>query len=114
MIIQILLSLGFVFVLLLYLMNARLASPMSVFALSGAGFGLTIVWFPEIMNTVAHMVGVGRGADLITYCFAMIGIALFEIIFLKIRQLNQHITQIVREAAVAKAEASRSNSGKKP
>lgn len=105
MIIQILLSFGLGFILLFYLANSRRASPTSVFAVLGAGSGLVFVWNPQLATKIAEMLGVGRGADLLFYCWVMISIALFLSVHFKFRQLNQQITDLVREIAIADARA---------
>jgi hypothetical protein len=62
------------------------------------------VIFPELTNDVAHAVGVGRGADLITYLIE-VGV-LFVIVhyYTKFVELQAQITQLVREIALLRAE----------
>ena len=105
MIIKILLSLGLGFILLLHLANNRRRSPITLIAVLGAGSGLLFVWNPELANRMAEMLGVGRGADLIFYCWVMISIALFLTVHFKLRQMNECLTELVRETAISEALA---------
>jgi hypothetical protein len=105
MIIQVLLSFGLSFIILFYLANSRRNSPTNMFALFGAGSGLIFVWNPQLANDVARFLGVGRGADLIFYCWVMISIALFLNIHLKFRQQSELLTDLIRKTAIAEARA---------
>ncbi|HME26122.1 MAG TPA: DUF2304 domain-containing protein [Acetobacteraceae bacterium] len=111
MIMKILLSLGLGFVLFLYLANNRRRSPITLIALLGSGSGLVFVWNPELANRIAEMLGVGRGADLIFYCWVMISIALFLTIHFKLRQMNESLTEFVRETAISEARAKKPTTG---
>ena len=86
-----------------FLRRAKL--PVHILVLFGllAGAGLMVV-FPEATNDVAHYVGVGRGADLITY-LVEVGV-LFVIIhyYTKFVELQGQITHLVREIALLRAE----------
>jgi hypothetical protein len=66
--------------------------------------GILFVLFPSVTDKLAHFVGVGRGADLVTYLFItfffLAGIALYS----KIRKLEADQTEIVRKIAVQRAE----------
>src|SRR5579864_3002217 len=105
MIIKILLSLGLSFIILFYLANSRRNSPITLFALLGAGSGVVFVWNPDLANEVAQVLGVGRGADLIFYCWVLISIALFLSLHFKFRQQSQQLTDLVRKTAIAEAQA---------
>jgi small membrane protein len=64
---------------------------------------ILFILLPGITNTIAHKLGVGRGADLVFY----ISIIIFWFVVLKlyarIRRLEQIITQIVRKDALDEA-----------
>jgi hypothetical protein len=63
---------------------------------------IIFVIFPEVTNNIAHLFGVGRGADLITYLFET---AIFFIIihyFSKLVEFENKMTKIVREIAYLK------------
>lgn len=68
------------------------------------GLAALAVIFPELTNDIAHAVGVGRGADLITY-LVEVGL-LFVIVhyYAKFVELQAQITQLVREIAILRGE----------
>ncbi len=66
-----------------------------------AGFFVVV---PEATNRLAHAVGVGRGADLVTY---LVELALFFIIihyYTLFVDLDARVTALVREIALLRAE----------
>ena len=65
--------------------------------------GLAIV-YPESTTRVARLIGIDRGADLISYC-AVLGflIGLF-VMYLKYRKVQNQMTALVRELAFHKRE----------
>ena len=65
------------------------------------------VLFPDATNEIAHVVGVGRGADLIMYLLH-VGL-LFVIIhyYTKFVELQQQITHLVREIALLRSQLDR-------
>lgn len=75
---------------------------MTVFLLLGAG-AIAVV-MPETTNEIAQFVGVGRGADLVTY------IAIIAVMFVllhyysKFVELQAKLTELTRELAIIRAE----------
>ncbi len=59
---------------------------------------------PEDVTRVAHLLGVGRGADLVLY--ALVAAFTFAVInfYLRQRELNQRITELARAVALRDAE----------
>lgn len=76
---------------------------MTVFLLLGAG-AIAVV-MPETTNEIAQFVGVGRGADLVTY------IAIIAVMFVllhyysKFVELQAKLTELTRELAIIRAES---------
>lgn len=97
MIIQAILTLG----LLLCLVYAFLQRQKSRLISLGISIvsvpGIYFVLFPENANQLAHLVGVGRGADLILYCWLVISLIVSLNLQLKILQLQGLITDLARE-----------------
>ena len=91
--------------------SRHLADAMSALSL----IGIALVFFPEVTNSIAEKVGVGRGADLVLYCFILISLAAVFNIHLRIRSFNESITELARSIAISSAikpasqEAARSN-----
>lgn len=56
---------------------------------------------PDTTRVVAAALGIGRGADLVFYC-AIVGAAIgFFAIFVRLRALDEQITELVRHTALA-------------
>jgi small membrane protein len=110
-IIQIILILGLLLCLLYAFIQRQksrlLSRAMSIVALTG----MYLVLFPEHTNTLAHLVGVGRGVDLLLYCWLVISIIVSMHLQIQILQLHGLITQLVREMAVQGARRSAAEAG---
>lgn len=100
MIIQFVLSGGLFLILLYYLSNSRRTPVISLIATGGAVSGILFVWDPALSTKIATNLGVGRGADLIFYCWGLISVALFLSVHLKFQKLNDALTLLVREMAL--------------
>jgi hypothetical protein len=79
-----------------------LSKATSIVALTG----IFLVLFPEYTNTVAHGMGVGRGADLILYCWLVISIIVSMNLQLQILHLQRLITELAREMTLQDARGS--------
>jgi hypothetical protein len=66
--------------------------------------GAAMILFPETASQVAHLFGVGRGADLITY-IAIVTV-LFALLhyYTKFVEVDAQVTRLVREIALLRAE----------
>jgi hypothetical protein len=73
-----------------------LSKAMSIVALTGIYF----VLFPEHTNELAHFVGIGRGADLVLYCWLVISIIVSLNLQFQILELQRIITELTREMAL--------------
>jgi hypothetical protein len=68
------------------------------------GLAALAVVFPESTNDIAHAVGVGRGADLITY-LVEVGLLFVTVhYYTKFVEVDTHITKLVRELAIVRSE----------
>jgi hypothetical protein len=84
---------------------ARLRSRASDVMLVAVCFGIAtlMVFRPDVATRLAHLVGIGRGVDLIFY-LAIPGLALLLLLqFAKTRDLNLKLTAVIREMAIANA-----------
>jgi hypothetical protein len=61
-----------------------------------------IIIFPDTTSYVAHLLGIGRGADLIIYTSLLVTFYLIFRIHLTLAHLEQEITEIVRAIALAR------------
>jgi hypothetical protein len=103
MIIQVLLIAGLLLCLLyafLQRAKSRLVS-LGIAVVSVAG--IYFVAFPAQTAWLAHIVGVGRGADLVLYCWLVISLAVSISLEFKILSLQGMITVLARELALQSA-----------
>ena len=61
-----------------------------------------IIW-PDITNSIAHKVGVGRGADLVFYISILIFWFIILKLYARLRKLEQMITDVIRKDALDNA-----------
>ncbi len=69
--------------------------------LVGAAGGIVLVMDPELSTRIANLLGIGRGADLVFYLIIIIGLFYAVGTRSRISRLEQKLTQIVREQAIA-------------
>ena len=77
---------------------------MTVFLLLAAGAVAVIV--PNMTSEVAQFVGVGRGADLVTYIAIIAVMFVLLHYYTKFVELQQKMTELAREMAILRAENS--------
>lgn len=65
--------------------------------------GVVLVLFPELTGDVANAVGVGRGADLILYCFVLAALVAILNLHLRLRAVLETTTDIARAVALTSA-----------
>jgi hypothetical protein len=78
---------------------------MTVFVLLGAG--AVAVVFPDITQDAAELVGVGRGADLVTYIAIVAVMFVLLHYYTKFVDLQRQLTEVARELAILRAEVDR-------
>ena len=70
-------------------------------ALVGFGaFAVTSVVFPNIWNAIAHVVGVGRGTDLLLYGTIMVLLGYMATSYVRFRDLENRFTKLARRIAL--------------
>ncbi|MBA2587442.1 MAG: DUF2304 domain-containing protein [Alphaproteobacteria bacterium] len=63
--------------------------------------GLVLIWKPDLANVLARWVGIGRGADLILYCFVVVGMIVTLNVHLRVNAQRTMITELARSIALA-------------
>ena len=101
MTIKLLLTVGVLAVLLYAVTHRRQTPAVSLVISAGSVVGGFFVWFPETANDVARWVGVGRGADLVFYCWLVISAGATLNLHVKARAAHTQFTMLVRELALA-------------
>ena len=104
MIFQLLLSFGLFFIVLYAFKQKSKSLIVSIITAVSALSGLYFVWAPNQANTLAHVIGVGRGADLIFYCWVVISLLLLLNLHFKIRSNQEFITILARRIAILETE----------
>ena len=85
---------------------------MTVFLLLGAG--AVAVVMPDLTSEVAQFVGVGRGADLVTYIAIIAVMFVLLHYYAKFVELQQKLTELTREMAILRAEQQQKSAGGEP
>jgi hypothetical protein len=55
---------------------------------------------PDSTRAVAGVLGIGRGADLVLYCFVLAVLIGFYAVYVRLRRLDAALTQLVRHLAL--------------
>jgi hypothetical protein len=71
-----------------------------VLTLGLVALGVVFVINPQFTNQLAHLVGVGRGADLILYALFPATVSMFLHLYRRNRQLEEKLTELAREMAL--------------
>lgn len=61
---------------------------------------LILIIFPDFTTVVAHVLGVGRGADLLFYFSLVGGIYVALLMYMKIRELDRKLAELTRAMAL--------------
>lgn len=69
--------------------------------------GAVAVLFPMLTTRVANFLGVGRGADLITYTAIVTVMFVLVHYYTKFVELQRQVTELTRELAILRAEVDR-------
>ncbi len=65
--------------------------------------GAATLW-PDMTSRIANLAGIGRGADLVSYCGIVVMLVGFWLVYLHLRRMRLEITVLVRELALLEAE----------
>jgi len=98
--IQPLLVLGLLAALVAYLVFLRTTLRDRIIAAALGVFAVLAVVFPDLTNSAAHRLGVGRGADLLIYMLVLCGVFGFLLVHARLRRIEDRLTAIVRRQAL--------------
>lgn len=68
-----------------------------------AAVGIYFAWRPDDLSAIAHLMGVGRGADLLLYIWVVVSFLAIVALMLRLRALREQITTLVRHIALTEA-----------
>ncbi len=100
MIIQLVLCAGLAFALFYAYLQRRKSRAVSLGIMLVSAAGILAVLAPNASNAVAHAVGVGRGADLVVYCWIVITLLVSVNLQFKILRMQHNLTVLTREIAL--------------
>jgi hypothetical protein len=66
--------------------------------------GILFVLYPSLSNQLAHLVGVGRGADLVIYLFIIFSFIFGAYLYAKFRKLKEEQAELIKKIAVENAK----------
>ncbi|PWH04980.1 DUF2304 domain-containing protein [Brachybacterium endophyticum] len=107
LVIQILLILG-ILGITFWLFRTRGARQLAVRRLLIMGFAVfavAAVAFPRLLTRLAHLVGVGRGADLLLYATVIVLLGLIALQEVRAKNEEKRITHLARRIALDEAES---------
>ena len=65
--------------------------------------GLSVM-FPDLLTSLAQLVGVGRGADLLLYVLVVTFMLVSVVLFRRLNELERRYTQLARQMAISRVE----------
>ena len=68
-----------------------------------AAFAVVSILFPEVWNRIAHLVGVGRGTDMVLYALVVAFLSFTVTTYLRFRELETRYTKLARRLALDEA-----------
>jgi hypothetical protein len=107
MIIQIIFIIGLIFCLVYAFVQRQKSRAISLMLAATSTAGIVFVAFPELSSQLATYVGIGRGADLILYCWLIISLVVSVNLQFKILSLQRNITDLTREISLKSPTTSR-------
>jgi hypothetical protein len=81
-------------------LQARTSKLLAIGMMLACCVGVTFVWFPDLSQRLAHFVGVGRGADLVTYIWIICSLFVSFNLHLEVRRERKRFTELVRQLAL--------------
>jgi small membrane protein len=69
-----------------------------------AGAAVSVI-FPQVLTWLAHLVGIGRGTDLLLYILVIVFLGFVATTYRRVRQLEGDITELSRQIALLGAGA---------
>jgi small membrane protein len=83
-----------------FLVATRKSALQRLFLLFFFGTGMIFIVQPELTNQIAHLVGIGRGADLIFYLSTLTLFFCCFHFYLRFQLLDRDLTRLTRQLAL--------------
>lgn len=110
--IQILLTIIFSLLMLMAFLRRRIFPPVAAMLIIVCSIALILVWWPSLATNAALSMGVGRGVDLVFYCFIVATLGVSAWLFMTIKSVEMKITILAREITIMNANTSIENKNK--
>ena len=101
--VQLLLILGTAGALVVYLAYFRSKFSDRVIGLLLLSTAWFSILFPDYTTVVAHLLGVGRGVDLVFYLFGLFTVFALILLFTNVRTQSAQLTELIRHLAIRDA-----------
>jgi small membrane protein len=69
-----------------------------------AAFAVVSILFPKVWNRIAHLVGVGRGTDMVLYALVVAFLSFTVTTYVRFRDLETRYTKLARRLALDEAD----------
>ncbi|HEX9028944.1 MAG TPA: DUF2304 domain-containing protein [Anaerolineales bacterium] len=86
--------------LVLYIFLLRTAHTDRIVYILFALVGILLVLAPSLSTDIAHLLGIGRGVDLVIYIFILAGLFYSVTITSELKRLQRQMTTLVRQNAL--------------
>jgi len=87
-------------VMFYFLILTRRSAVRRLFVVAFFGTGLLFILYPDLTMRLAHMVGIGRGADLIFYLSILFLFFLCFHFYVRFHALEDRLTRVARAVAL--------------
>jgi len=99
-IIKVILGSGLLGILIYAVVQYRRSRLLSGAMIATSIAGIVFVMFPDITDVLANAVGIGRGVDLILYCFVLVALIAIFNLHLRMRASTEVTTELARAIAL--------------
>jgi hypothetical protein len=89
---------------LVYILRLRTVVLDRILYIVLAVAGISLVLDPDLTSTVAHMLGIGRGTDLLFYFFVLAAMFFAVTVSARMRALQRQVSQLISAIAQANPE----------
>ncbi len=105
MMIQPIITVVLVGILFFTLMQSRRGFVLRTTMLASVLLGIVLTWMPALASTIANLLGVGRGADLIFYIWILVSMLALVTLYFSFNRQHKQITALSRALALHVAQS---------
>ena len=101
---QIILIAGILLLIIIYFTQLRSRLFDRILFVFLFAVGLVFIFLPDLTTKIAHVLGIGRGADFLFYLFIILAFYAFILLYSKLRKFENTLTEIIRQDAIKNAK----------